>query len=611
MLNPPEALPPEAPRLDNDRYVILARVGRGGMAGVYAAWDTREQAWRAIKMLLPRHARDKGVRTRFQNEGVTMAHLSHPNLVRVFEIGAAELGAVELPYIVMELLNGGSLHRWVKANGAMPPRLALAAAIQLCQGLEHVHAAGVIHRDVKPKNVLSDDDSILKLTDFGIAQIEASGETKTGLAMGTLGYMAPEQLHDAKSVDAKSDLYALGATLWTMLTTQKPRDLFRLEDRPDLLEVVPEALRPILVRCLAYERENRPESARAVADELRSVLFELPEDPPGTPDLSMHLALPDHRSVTRESFKELAVEGKATGDTDHSSTGGDSSFPAGPASAGGRRLGPPAGGRRPPSMNARSGHTGSTLAPEPSSDTGDRHTPPARALPAGKHAPVSAAPPRMPSANFGTSYADIRRESDERGAVPSYIVAEEPRPEPLKPPPPPKPAPAPRRGWMTALFAAPPILAALAGIPIVLLLGLVGYASTGSAKLSSAQTAYEKASANLDRNVGYLDTLPDEVGALGVDATELRAAWDRWEAAPPGYERTVLAVKYVSAAEKLARPEIPNEARSHEEELVFQRLERVEKVLGAAIDTREDWEEAAHSRAGALAISIGLAPAPP
>jgi serine/threonine protein kinase len=589
MLPPPDALPDSAPRLANDRYVLLARVGKGGMAGVYAAWDVREQDWRAIKVLLPRLARDQAIRTRFANEGVTMARLAHPNLVRVYDIGtAAVTDGPELPFIVMELLNGGSLHRWVKTHGKMPARLAVTAAVQLLQGLEAVHAAGVVHRDVKPKNVLADDASVLKLTDFGIAQLEASGDTKTGLAMGTLGYMAPEQLHDAKSVDPRSDLYAVAASLWTLLTTQKPRDLFRLEDRPELMTAVPEPLRPVLSRCLAYERSDRPASARVVADELRALLFSLPEDPPGTPDLSLHLGMPDTRGVGPESFTELSLtsNGAFMGAVGTQSDAFSGRLPVAvdrtdpPHADGGRRL-----GHRAPEPAPRE-------APrEPSYvvDTGP--------APRGYQDVEEPAP---------ASYTELRRASDASVAAPAYLAEPEERPNPLPPPPRPSAVPvaASALGGLSAM--------ALLVVGAVFLLGvaLAGWLGNLAVDLRAAEGRFEASSAELDRQVGYLDTLPDELAAIGVESTDLRATWEQWRSAEASVARSELAIAWLREAEARSAAAVPDKDRTHEQELVRQRFDLVRKPLDQTQFDLREWRAASEGPVAEVVTGLGLARSP-
>jgi serine/threonine protein kinase len=592
MLPPPDLLPEGAPRLSSDRYVLLAKVGKGGMAGVYGAWDVREQDWRAVKVLLPRFALDKGIRSRFQNEGVTMAQMSHPNLVRVFEIGSVTVSeGPALPFIVMELLNGGSLHRWVKTHGAMPPRLAVTAAIQLLQGLEVVHASGVVHRDVKPKNVLSDDASVLKLTDFGIAQLEASNETKTGLAMGTLGYMAPEQLHDAKSVDPRSDLYGVAATLWTLLTTQKPRDLFRIEDRPDLLKDVPEVLRGLLVRCLAYERNERPDSARAVADELRSILFSLPEDPPGTADLSLHLGMPDIRKVSAEAFSELSLTGASGGMFQGGNSGTDpygSKLGAPLLPSDGRSKGPTP---EPTPSRERTRRVGTVPEPEPPSL-------------------ANAVEGLGPALGVPRSFAEQRQLSDERDEVPSWVVDEEPRPEPMPVTVAPAQAPARSRSRLAAIIGT--LMLGAAGVMIGVGLGIVGYGAKGAAGVREAETTFHARGEELEREVSYLDTLPQELADIGADPAPVRAAWDGWKAAPPGTERTLQALQVVHLAMDSAAPKLPlGPERSHEQELVFQRLDRLRGHVGGTEVALREWQSAAEHPAAQLALALQFANPPP
>ena len=203
-----------SPTLGNGRYRLATKLGEGGMAVVYRAWDTRDCEWRAIKVLLPEYAQRAKLRIRFANEAQTMLKLNHRHLVTVYDVGMNEA----LPFIVMEIADGGCVIDWVDAHGPMPSKMAVDVMMQVCKGVGAAHAMGVVHRDIKPHNILITRRGVCRVTDFGIAQIEdAGGMTKTGSVMGTLGYMAPEQRTDAKNVDVRADVYGLGATLYKLV----------------------------------------------------------------------------------------------------------------------------------------------------------------------------------------------------------------------------------------------------------------------------------------------------------------------------------------------------------------------------------------------------------
>ncbi|MEQ1506264.1 MAG: serine/threonine-protein kinase, partial [Myxococcota bacterium] len=294
-------LPPDAPSLAEGRYVLLSRIGEGGMAAVYRAFDTKLRVWRAVKVLVPAYAKRRSVRERFESEAQTMALLEQPNLVRVFDVGSMD----GLPFLVMEYVGGGTLDLWVDRHGPMPPRMAVEAVRQVALALVAVHAQGVVHRDVKPNNILVAANGTCKLTDFGVARTEMD-PTHPGQLLGTLGYMAPEQRVDAAGVDARADLYGLGATLWHLLRAEQPNDLFLAHHEPKLLDRIPPVLRPILLRAVAHERRDRYPSAEKFAHDLEDVLSGLPMPAPGTPPL---VQPPGEREVpvAGKTIPELAV----------------------------------------------------------------------------------------------------------------------------------------------------------------------------------------------------------------------------------------------------------------------------------------------------------------
>lgn len=264
------------------RYLLVEPIGEGGMAMVYRAFDQRLQVWRAIKVLNPRFAASAKIKERFDFEAQTMALLEHPNIVRVYDVGS--VGNVS--YIVMELVRGGSLVDWLEQHGGMPAGLAMRVIDQVCHGVAAAHAKGVIHRDIKPHNVLVTVDGICRITDFGIARVGTDdSRTKTGSVMGTWGYMAPEQRSDAKNVDERADVYAIAATLFTLVANRIPMDLFAVDRDQTMLAGVPQELLGVLTKATEYHREDRFESVNALREAFAEVRHKLPADPPSTPPL--------------------------------------------------------------------------------------------------------------------------------------------------------------------------------------------------------------------------------------------------------------------------------------------------------------------------------------
>ncbi len=261
------------PRL-NGRYVVTRLLGKGAQARVYLAMDARLRQWRAVKVLAPDLAADELVRQRFEKEAEAMARLSHKNLLRILDIDADG----ELPFIVMELARAGAVTDWLKRHGVMSPHLAVDVIAQACDGLAHAHAQGVVHRDVKPHNLLVSDDGRVLLTDFGIAQLGSDESmTQTGSVLGTFAYMAPEQRNDTKSVDARTDVYALGATLYTCLTLRTSAELFFAENRDEILDGIPEELALAILDACRYDRDDRIGSVTLLKERLEACLPHLTE----------------------------------------------------------------------------------------------------------------------------------------------------------------------------------------------------------------------------------------------------------------------------------------------------------------------------------------------
>ncbi len=195
--------PPET--LADGRYQVRDLLGSGGMATVYRAWDREKERLVALKILLPHAARSPKTRERFMREAQTMARLEHPNIVGIMEVGE-DTGQT---YFVMELCTGGNLARYLRRFGQRESCEALGFMYQVLQGLHYAHDQGVVHRDVKPHNMLIEDD-LVKLTDFGIARTFAMEQspriTGTGDTLGTLAYMSPEQRVDPRKAGPTADL---------------------------------------------------------------------------------------------------------------------------------------------------------------------------------------------------------------------------------------------------------------------------------------------------------------------------------------------------------------------------------------------------------------------
>ncbi|MET7396391.1 protein kinase [Dactylosporangium sp. NPDC005572] len=206
-------------RLLSGRYELRSVLGRGGMAEVWQAVDGRLRRPVAVKILHDEGGADPSLPERFEREGRTVARLSHPNIVAVYDVGIDD----GTPYLVMELVQGHSLADELAA-GPLDPRRAVRIAEQVCDALTAAHDAGVVHRDMKPANILIGDEGRVKVCDFGIARITDRAQTVLTAAatvVGTSSYMAPEQVL-GKPVDARTDLYALGCVLYAMLTGRPP-----------------------------------------------------------------------------------------------------------------------------------------------------------------------------------------------------------------------------------------------------------------------------------------------------------------------------------------------------------------------------------------------------
>ncbi|GLW12100.1 serine/threonine protein kinase [Microtetraspora sp. NBRC 13810] len=205
-------------RLLDGRYRVESRIARGGMATVYLALDIRLDRTVALKIMHQSLAEDPAFVRRFIGEAKSVASLSHPNVVQVFDQGTDG----DIVYLSMEYVPGRTLRDVLRERGRLAPREALETLIPVLAALGAAHQTGMVHRDVKPENVLIADDGRIKVVDFGLARaVEASNQTRTGVMIGTIGYMSPEQV-TAGSADARSDVYAAGVMLFELVTGRQP-----------------------------------------------------------------------------------------------------------------------------------------------------------------------------------------------------------------------------------------------------------------------------------------------------------------------------------------------------------------------------------------------------
>jgi serine/threonine-protein kinase len=267
-------------RATGARYRIHRRIGTGGMAHVYAASHAVLGRPLVIKVLLAHLAREAEMRERFRREAEASSHLVHPYVCSIIDFGEAD----ECVWIVMPFLAGGSLADIIVRERTVPPERAAIIAAQVAAALDYAHRRGVVHRDVKPDNVLFDEDGNALITDFGIATARFHGRlTATGRAMGTPHYMSPEQAM-GKLVDGRSDLYAVGVMLYEMLLGFPPFDgadsysigykhVHELPASPDTVDTrTPPPLAQIIMRCLAKHPSDRYQRGNDLADALLGYL---------------------------------------------------------------------------------------------------------------------------------------------------------------------------------------------------------------------------------------------------------------------------------------------------------------------------------------------------
>jgi serine/threonine-protein kinase len=290
-----------------ERYEVEELVGHGGMSSVYKARDSLLERHVALKILHEQYSADEDFVERFKREARSVAQLQHPNIVTVIDRGEAD----GRQFIVFEYIDGENLKELVVRKGRLPVREALEIALEVARGLAFAHQNGIIHRDVKPQNVLLNGDGQAKVTDFGIARtLDMDGMTQTGTVLGTSNYIAPEQA-SGQRVDAHSDVYALGTVLFELLAGEVPfpGESFVAvamkhvnEPPPNLLDVrkdMPLRVAAAVDRALEKDPEQRFPSMADFAAELETCLAELDHGP----DESATMVIPARR---RHAHKQVS-----------------------------------------------------------------------------------------------------------------------------------------------------------------------------------------------------------------------------------------------------------------------------------------------------------------
>ena len=267
------------------RYVVQAIVGTGGMAVVYRAFDRKKNRIVAIKVLRPEYESDEEFVRRFSREAEAASKVSHENIVNMLDVGIDG----DMRYIVMEYVDGQTLKDMIRQRGAIHPDTAIRMTIRILAAVDHAHRNGIVHRDIKPQNILVDNQGRVKVADFGIARLKASQTTAleegstTGSALGSVHYFSPEQAR-GEVADEKSDLYSVGVVMYEMLTGQVPFDgetsvsvaLKHVNETPmsmrERQEGISKALDEVVMRALCKDPAKRYQTAAEMAADLRKTI---------------------------------------------------------------------------------------------------------------------------------------------------------------------------------------------------------------------------------------------------------------------------------------------------------------------------------------------------
>ncbi len=306
-----------------NRYELIEKIGGGGMAIVYKAKCNLLNRFVAVKILRPEYTNDEEFVKRFLIEAQSVASLSHPNIVSIYDVGHEE----NVHYIVMEFINGVTLKDYIGQKGTLPWREAVNIAIQICSAIEHAHRHHIVHRDIKPHNILLTGDGIAKVTDFGIARaVSSSTITMVGSTIGSVHYFSPEQARGGY-IGEKSDIYSMGIALYEMVTGRIPFDgetpvavaLKHIQEEAvaprEVSPDIPKALNDIIMKAVKKEQDQRYQTATDMLQDLYRVVKE-PEGNFVREEVVDHAQTRRVRIIQDENLKEKdeqKMQGKETG----------------------------------------------------------------------------------------------------------------------------------------------------------------------------------------------------------------------------------------------------------------------------------------------------------
>lgn len=296
-----------------NRYELLEKVGGGGMALVYKAHCRLLNRYVAVKILRPEFTNDEEFVKRFLIEAQSVARLSHPNIVPIYDVGN-ENG---MHYIVMEYVQGTTLKELINRKGVLKWSDAVNISIQICSAIEHAHRNHIVHRDIKPQNIIITNDGIAKVTDFGIARaVSTSTITMTGNTVGSVHYFSPEQARGGY-IGEKSDIYSMGICLYEMITGRLPFDgespvavaLKHIQEQPvqpiDINSAIPKALNDLVMKAIRKDQDSRYQTATAMLQDL----YKISKDPFGTAIIDESPADGATKRVSAVSEKQILESG--------------------------------------------------------------------------------------------------------------------------------------------------------------------------------------------------------------------------------------------------------------------------------------------------------------